>query len=120
MNEGLERAKRVLDIAYRGIYHLSWKAVKKKGFYLEVNIPDGISTFDSDVLTRLVVAAHDQAVRVEIVQRGPRMLKLLLHPRVREGCITKRHDTIEAAVDQIRAGCGGPFDEKKDRMEKKS
>lgn len=98
------RVEAVLARAYLGIHHVPfWSRRKPSGNHgVNVTIYDGISTFDYDTLTRLVVAAHDEAVRVEICSGGPRQLVLHLHPRQREGDITERHAAIEEAVIQAR------------------
>lgn len=60
------------------------------------------STHDGDDLTKLVIAAHDECVRVELSPATPRMLRVSLHPRVREGGISARHPTIEDAIARFR------------------
>lgn len=60
-----------------------------------------VATFDFDQLTRLVFLAHDHAIRVE-VQPAMRYLRILLHPRVREGTWDTRHPTLEATVAKWR------------------
>lgn len=97
----LDKAKKVLSIAYNGLHHLPNK-IKDKGFYIETNVLANLATFDFDTLTRLVVASHDYCVRLEIVQSSPRMLKLLFHDRGREGKMHERHPTIEEAIKDIR------------------
>ena len=90
-----------------------------KVFYGEHHVPpvrsfgDGIkchvysgklATFDFDYLTRLVVLAHDQCIRVEICQGGPGTVGVALHKRhTREGRMSERHPTIEDAIQKIRS-----------------
>ena len=66
-------------------------------------VSDGMSTFDSSGLTRLVIAAHDNCVRAAIYQSGPRMLKVILHARWdRDGMFSERHPTLDAAVATMK------------------
>lgn len=99
-----ERCRRVIDLAFRGEYHCSgWDNRQGIGPWgMELSVYGSIATYDFDVLTRLVVAAHDEAVRVDISPSGPRLLKLSLFPREREGSMTKRHPTMEEAVESAR------------------
>lgn len=62
-------------------------------------------TADSDMLTRLVIRAHDAMVRVCFIPSGPRLLGMTLHRRFfRDSGVGKRHDTIETAILKHRAG----------------
>lgn len=60
------------------------------------------STYDFDYLTRLVIAAHEECVRVEIAPAGPSYLRLILHPRERDGGPMRSHPTIDEAVASFR------------------
>lgn len=97
------RAERVLSKAFRGIHHAG--NIKKFGGpypWWETSVYGGLSTCDLDDMTRLVIAAHDNCVRVEVTSSGPRMVKLLLHNRKRDGTISERHPTIEEAIKDVR------------------
>jgi len=94
------RMERVLSFAYRGIHHVR-KIKKQSATRWEVSMPDGISTFDFDTLTRLVIAAHKYAVRVSIHASGPRLVKIVLCARKRQGDIYERHPTIEEAIKTL-------------------
>lgn len=101
-------AERVLARAYAGIHHVEgWSRRRPWGDGLVVTVPGGLSTYDFDVLTRLVVAAHDECVRVQIEPGGPRQLRLAFHVRQREGSMFERHPTIEEAVVRARGGAHG-------------
>ncbi|WP_017993889.1 hypothetical protein [Rhizobium leguminosarum] len=63
----------------------------------------GLATFDFDQLTRLVVGAHDNCIRLEVSPSGPRMLMLRMWPRQkRSGQMHERHPTIEEAISDFR------------------
>ena len=62
-----------------------------------------LATFDFNLLTELVFAAHDQCIRVEMAQSSPGRVGVLLHKRhTREGRIVDRHPTLEQAVADWR------------------
>lgn len=69
-----------------------------------VNYYGDLATYDSDMLTRLVLLAHDKIVRAAIEQSGPRMVKICIWGRAnRDGkhC-WERHPTIEEALGEWR------------------
>ena len=109
------RIERVLGKTFRcgqscgGLHHVP--KLKWCHGWAEVNAHDGMSTYDFNQLTALVIGAHEEAVRVEILQGGPRRLKLLLHPRQREGDMTRRHPTIEKAIEDYRRVTATPVRE---------
>lgn len=89
---------------YRGKHHIPGGEVKhsdKHGWC--VNHYGDLSTWDFDMLTRLVFLAHDRCVRVSIDSSGPRMVRIIVHQRrYREGDISRRHPTLEQAVEAWR------------------
>ncbi len=63
----------------------------------------GLATFDTNRLTRLVIGAHDEMIRVEITPKAFRYLEVAMWPRKsREGSLFERHPTIEQAVESYR------------------
>lgn len=91
------RAEEMLNRVYRGIYHIH-KLHKEPGMWWFQHYGD-LATFDHDILTRLVLGAHEYCIRVFIKNGGPRCLKVTLHPRkCREGDVYERHPTIEQAI----------------------
>lgn len=63
----------------------------------------GLATWDFNRLTRLVIGAHDECIRVEISPCAFRYLKIEMWPREgRDGCMSRRHPTIEQAIENYR------------------
>ena len=94
----------VISAALLGIHHVPYwerrRACGPRG--MAVTTYADMSTFDGDELTRLVIAAHDHAVRVSVCPAGPRMLTIRMWPRKREGGTWERHPEIEEAVERVR------------------
>lgn len=93
------RAERVLAITFRGIHHCDKITKHEWGW---TTLADVMATFDFDELTRLVIAAHDECVRVQVSPAGCRRIKLTLHDRKRVGHIFTRHPTLEQAIEALR------------------
>lgn len=91
---------------FRGKHHAPKRVYAHgHGILCSVDPRDGMSTFDSDLLTRLVVFAHDTCIRVELASSGPRMIGIILHQRhQRDGSMFYRHPTIEEAIETARGG----------------
>lgn len=90
------RAEEVLAFAFRGIHHVESRRIKRESpTQITYTHYGELSTYDWDQLTRLVVAAHALAVRVEISAASPRYVRLRLSEREREGDMTRRHPTLE-------------------------
>lgn len=63
-----------------------------------------LATWDVNGLTRLVIGAHDECIRVEIEPHGFGYLRISMWPRSgREGKMGERHPTMEQAIEQYRA-----------------
>ena len=87
---------------FLGCHHIpgTGRGIKEFGMGYCVNYrPGNLSTFDFDGLTRLVLMAHRDMIRVEICPSGPGMVKLAIWKRKkREGDQFERHPTIEQAI----------------------
>lgn len=104
-----DRVVRVLSVVFDGLHHIDreWARAEITPHYVRVVIHDGHSfaTYDFDLLTRLVVAAHDLCVRVEVQAATHGYLRLHFSPRERVADNTyTRHPTLEDAVEGIRNG----------------
>lgn len=101
VNDGLVRCAWVLVHTYAGAHHVPSVRVGSGG-WLEVIEPGNLATADGFVLTRLVIAAHEAAVRVEISACGPRAARLMLHPRGRGGGVSVDHPILDTTLTELR------------------
>jgi hypothetical protein len=99
-----EKVAIILGDVYHGIYHIDDEVRHKRTdwsdpYSIEIVIFSGLSTFDSDNLTRLVILCHDHCVRLNISAKAHNYLSLLFSARAgRDGNMSKRHPTIEQAI----------------------
>ena len=100
--DDLARCAWVLVRAYRGAHHVPRVRVGQR--HLEINHCGDLSTADGDLLTRLVVLAHDVAVRVKVTASGPRMVRITLYPRRHTNRVETNHPTLEEAATRVRGG----------------
>ncbi len=103
-----ERVADLLGWVFEGIYHISDavladKAVWDNDRYARISLGwQDLSTFDTSTLTRLVVACHDLAIRMEVNPCNFHHVELLFHPRQRDGAGFERHPTIEWQIERFR------------------
>ena len=92
----------LLSDCFGGAHHVP--RLRKCGHGIKVSVYSGsLSTFDFDLLTRLVFLAHDRCVRVEIVSSGPGRVGIMLHRRRgRDGDIFERHPSLDDAIADHR------------------
>lgn len=96
-----ERAEKVLTVAYRGLHHCG--EIHKQPQAWRTNHYGELNSFDGDILTRLVISAHDNCIRLTIRNSGPNMVKIVLWNRTsREGDYSERHPTIDQAIESFR------------------
>lgn len=101
----------ILGELFLGIYHIS-KSVFRADWTnenrIQMTIRGSMSTFDFDVLTRLVFLAHHCAIRIEIEPASPEYIRLIFHRRQRAGHIYERHPSLDDAVAAFKAGVNLP------------
>lgn len=115
VSEAGARCADLLGWVFRGLYHLEEAAdADWSGPMVEIDLRGSMATYDHSVLTRLVIAAHDMAIRVEIsAEEAPFVdpdgrrfrapaLRLRLSPRGRDGGFWERHPPIEEAINGAR------------------
>ena len=98
----------ILGDVFLGIYHMNTGALRtadwKSDTWISVTNYGGLSTFDTDQLTRLVVLCHDRLVRLEVNPAASQYIRLCFSPRKsRDGTRYERHPTLEDAAAGIRA-----------------
>ncbi len=95
-----ERTERMLSRVFGGLHHIT--SLKKSRFEWSCLCYGDLSTYDWDLLTRLVLGAHEYCLRVSVCQGGPRSVKVLIHPRInRDGCpMSERHPSIHQAIER--------------------
>lgn len=107
LNEFQSRAVALLCKGYRtGPWNLQvkWQKVEwryGRGVAFTVRHTH-LSTYDFDFLTRLVIGAHEESIRIEINPKAFQYIQIVMHPRSRDGLKHERHPTIEQAVADYR------------------
>ncbi|HDL84809.1 MAG TPA: hypothetical protein ENH11_00475 [Candidatus Acetothermia bacterium] len=100
-----DRMRAVLAYTFRGIHHApEIKSLPAFGTEpgWEVNCSHILATYDFDLLTRLVMAAHKYCVRVSLEQSGPRMVKIIMWPRYTQvGETVLRHPGVEELAKKL-------------------
>lgn len=85
--------------AYNLVHYLAGATTEEKFVFssagLVVRFKRDLSTFDGDGLTRLVLAAHRNAVRVQISPRSRFSVEIRLHVWGSERPAGERHPTME-------------------------
>ncbi len=98
-----EEATKFFAQFYNGEHHIPGYEPKPTGFGWFVNHDRGsLATYDFNELTRFVVMAHDQCIRVEINGVSKNVLRISIWKRGREGGMSERHIDLETAITQIR------------------
>ena len=90
-----------------GVWNLNvnWKTVDwnyGRGVRFTVWEGGGLASTDFDRLTRLVLAAHDNCVRVSIHAASFRYFFIQISPRVRDGLSMNSHPAIEQSIAWFR------------------
>lgn len=98
-----EEATAFFSELYGGQHHFPKGGVKEFGYGWCVNHDQGdLATYDYDKLTKLVIMAHDQCVRVSVMPHAFKTLRISIWKREREGGMSQRHPTLEQAIEKFR------------------
>lgn len=113
--EFTRRAVGLLVTAFRtGVYNLPvlWKRVDWRygnGVSFILGNRPALASWDFNQLTRLVIGAHDECIRVEVEPHGFGYLKINMWPRKgRDGTMFERHPSIEDAISDFRTDNSPP------------
>lgn len=88
---------------YNGEHHIPGYDVKQFGYGWCIHHDRGeMSTYDFDQLTRLVIAAHDDCIRVGIDAIRNGIIRIAIWKRERIGGMSESHPTIEQAIERFR------------------
>lgn len=101
-----ERCEELIYHVFGGIHRLSKKPTKSSGsrlmsaFWALSIRQREMSTYDDDLLTRLVIYSHKYAVRACVKTAGMH-LRVVLSERKREGQFFERHPSIEDVIRSL-------------------
>ena len=107
LNDNQLLAAAALAAIRRGFHHiLKLKACGPFGVAASFYISP--STYDDDMLTRIVLIAHQMGVRIEIGPSGPGLIKLMAHARItgdnkHELDFSERHPSLDALAQRCHA-----------------
>lgn len=97
-----------LQRVYKGIYHLNSTSLRKvdwsNEYGMQMVIDHELATVDYDLLTMMVVLAHQMQLRVAVTGAAPKYLRLTFSLRPeRNGAIMEYCPDIEAVVSKYVA-----------------
>lgn len=99
----LNEATQFFSKFYGGVHHIPNGSIIKYGSGWSVNNNNGsLSSYDSNDLTRLVVMAHDECIRVELIPARQGVIKIAIWKRERVGNFMDKHPTLEHHIQDIR------------------
>lgn len=104
LTQGERRVANMLHHVFYGVYHVAGSISRGKweGDYVQICLSSIGATVDFNTLTRLVVAAHDFGVRLEISPASSHYLRLEMWPRSRSQKLTQGHPTMERALAKMK------------------
>lgn len=96
----------LLGDVFLGIYHLPMRSLQKVEWqnpsFIEITIDCGLSTYDDDLLTRIVLLAHDRVLRVHVRGVANGYMRMMISQRRREGDLYNRHPAMEEHIKTLR------------------
>lgn len=87
---------------YGGAHHIPGHKLHEFGYGWYVKHDRGeLCTYDFNQLTRLVLMAHERAIRVCVAPHTFNTVKVIIHKRQQDGKYFERHPTIEKAIEDF-------------------
>lgn len=88
---------------FNGEHHIP-KSLKEFGYGWSVDMGNDFSTYDFNLMTKLVVLAHDRCIRATIQGKSKNTVTIGIHKRDRAkaGSMCEFHPELEDAVKSIR------------------
>lgn len=106
LSEVGERAADLVDWVWSGIYHVGREVLRgtwDDNWCAQFCLYGGLTSYDNPLLTRLVIGAHERALRVAVEPANPMYLRIVIYPRTRaDRGVMVYHPTIEEAVGYAR------------------
>ncbi len=96
-----EEATKFFSDFFFGEHHIPGE-IKKNGHGWEIVTGDSLCSYDYSNMTRLVIMAHDRAIRVAVVPHTFKLLRIIIHQREREGGELTKHPDLESNVARLR------------------
>lgn len=84
---------------YYGEHHIPTEVRPWGSGYFVAHKHGDIATYDFNMLTRLVLMAHDKCIRASIAPHTIGSFKICIFQRDRTGGFSKEHPTIEQAIE---------------------
>lgn len=107
------KAGRVLSFVYGGVHNIpksqrralqSANGTDYEPMLVEIMVRDDLASFDFDRLTRLVFAAHEASVRVEVSPANNKAIRVRFHNRNEHDTkLSRFHPRISPVIDTLHA-----------------
>jgi hypothetical protein len=95
----LEKVDLFIDFVFGGRHHTR-KVIEHSNCF-EIRFWQDVSTWDCNIMTKIVVASHDLGLRASLDANGMRGLKLTLHSRATRASSITGHPTLEQHLEKI-------------------
>ena len=94
-----EKIDLFVSYVFRGRHHTQ-SVEFAKGCYC-IKFYQDLTTWDMNILTKVVVAAHDLGLRVDAEPNGMRGMRLMIHNRKQRDGMSEGHPTLEQHLQRI-------------------
>ena len=103
---GVKVADLVGDL-FQGIYHIGKQAMKANwdhATWVKLNVSDShFATYDSSLLTHLVILAHTRNIRISVEGAAPGYLRLKFMAVTQSGFFADSHPTLLESLEKFGA-----------------